>query len=261
MNIFDLNSTFGPVCLALTGIVIFLILEKCISFRPDTLSKLQRMRINFSMQLSNVLLVDLGFVTLIKHMPYFAGAYQFDLFGKLNLSSPIRILITLIVFDGVIYFWHRINHEIPFLWKFHRVHHTDLQLDVSSAARFHFVEIMISTILMYSVMFFLGASIVEMRIFNISLTLFAQFAHSNIRLWKPLEQLCWMIIVPPAMHRIHHSDKQKETDSNYGTILSIWDKLFGTFKRYPKEEIVYGLKEYKEPKKLMFFKLLALPFK
>jgi len=261
MNVFRLDATFSPLFWVVTGIIFFLILENYIAFRPSMLSKFQRWRINFSMQLCNLVAVDLGFVYLLKTIPFFSGSYHFDLWAKLSLNSMTRIVATVLIFDLVTYFWHRINHEISFLWRFHRVHHTDLNLDVSSAARFHFIEITISTIIMYSIMLFLGASIIEMRIFNISLALFAQFCHSNIRLWKPLEQLCWWVIVPPAMHRIHHSDRQQETDSNYGTILSIWDRLFGTFQRNVVQEgIVFGLKEHKEPRKLMFLKLLALPF-
>jgi len=262
MNIYSLEHTLGPAIWVVTGILIFLIFEYLIPFRTAVLSKLNRWRINFTVNLTNVVIIDLCFISLLKKTSIFSGNYQFDLFNKFQLSSLWRIVITIIVLDLITYFWHRLNHTIPFLWRFHRVHHTDLEIDVSSASRFHFGEVTGTTFITYSLMLFLGATIFEVRIFQVILFLMAQLGHSNVRLWSSLEGFLMLFLVPPSMHRIHHSEVKEETDSNYGTIFSIWDRLFGTFrKKLEQEEIVFGLKEFKNPNELTVRKLLALPFR
>ncbi len=262
MNIYSLNAEWGLLCWVVTGLLFFFILEKWVVYRSPTLPLFRRWRINVSLNLSNVAIIDLFFVYLVKQVSFFADPPVLDIFAKFHVNSFWRVAITVLVMDLAIYFWHRMNHEVPFLWRFHRVHHTDRNLDVSSAFRFHFGEVTGSTIIMYGIMLILGSSILEVRIFQLIFFLAAQFEHSNIRLWKPLERAVWFLFVPPAMHRIHHSNIQEETDSNYGTFLSIWDRIFGTFrKNVAQEKIVYGLKEFSDEQELSLGKLLILPFR
>jgi len=101
----------------------------------------------------------------------------------------------------------------------------------------------------------------ENRIFQVALFLMAQFGHSNVKIWQPLEEWLWLVVVPPAMHRIHHSDKKVQTDSNYGTIFSFWDRLFGSFRKDDQEKVIFGLKEFNDPHQLTLRKLLVLPFR
>ena len=262
MNPFSLSLTFGPTTWYVSGILLFLFFEKIIPFRSTTLSRLQRWRINFTMNFCNVLLIDLFFVYLLKKTTLFSPQHSFHLFEQMNLNIFWRIACTVLVLDLAMYVWHRLNHAIPLLWRFHRVHHTDLNVDVSSAARFHFGEVTGSTIITYTLMLFLGATIVEVRLFQVVLFLMAQFGHSNIKLNPMLEKSLWLFLVPPAMHRIHHSNVKDQTDSNYGTIFSFWDRMFGSFlKDVDQDSIVFGLKEFNNPKELMLLKLLALPFR
>jgi len=262
MEFYSLDSTYGLTLWVLTGILLFFVLEYIIPFRPSTLSKLNRWRINFSVSLCNVVLVDYCFVILLHKTEFLSGPLNLDLFNNYNISSFWRIIITIFVLDLSMYVWHRLNHAIPFLWRFHRVHHTDLNLDVSTASRFHFGEVTGSTVITYSFMLMLGATILEVRIFQVILFLMAQFGHSNLKLWKPLDEFLWLILVPPAMHRIHHSQNKEETDSNFGTIFSFWDRMFGSFKKNVEQScLVFGLKEFNDPKDLFLHKILLLPFR
>jgi len=262
MNPFSLSSTFGPTAWYVSGILLFFFFENVMAFRQATLSRLQRWRINFTMNFCNVLLIDLFFVYLLKKTTLFSPQHSFHLFEQMNLNIFWRIACTVLVLDLAMYMWHRLNHAIPLLWRFHRVHHTDLNVDVSSAARFHFGEVTGSTIITYTLMLFLGATIVEVRLFQVVLFLMAQFGHSNIKLHPTFEKSLWLLIVPPAMHRIHHSNVKEQTDSNYGTIFSFWDRMFKTFvKDVDQNNIVFGLKEFDNPKELMLLNLLALPIR
>ncbi len=262
MNPFNLSSTLGPTAWYVAGILLFVFFEYVIPFRAVTLSRLHRWRINFTMNFCNVLLIDLFFVYLLKKTAILPHLHAFNFFEQIHLNTLWRIVLTILLLDLAMYVWHRMNHAIPLLWRFHRVHHTDLNVDVSSAARFHFGEVTGSTIITYTLMLFLGATIVEVRLFQVLLFLMAQFGHSNIKLNPTLEKSLWLLIVPPAMHRIHHSNVKNQTDSNYGTIFSFWDRMFGSFvKDADQEKIVFGLKEFDNPKELMLLKLLMLPFR
>jgi len=262
MALYSLNSTYGLTCWVLTGIFIFFVLENFMPFRSSTLSKLSRWRINFSVNLCNVVLIDFCFIALLHKTAFFSGPFNFDLFNTYRIPSVWRIVITIVILDLSMYLWHRLNHAVPFLWRFHRVHHTDRNLDVSTASRFHFGEVTGSTVITYSFMLMLGATIFEVRIFQVALFLMAQFGHSNLKLWKPFEEFLWLIVVPPAMHRIHHSEVKDEADSNYGTIFSFWDRAFGSFKKdVQQSRLVFGLKEFTDPKDLFLVKLLLLPFR
>ena len=261
MNPFHLSSTFGPTAWYGAGILLFIFLEYVIPFRSATLSRLHRWRINFTMNFCNVLIIDIFFVYLLNATNLFSAQRSFNLFEQMHFNTLGRIVCTILVLDLAMYIWHRLNHAIPLLWRFHRVHHTDLNVDISSAARFCFGVVTGSTIITYTLMLFLGASIVEVRLFQVVLFLMAQFEHSNLKLNPTLEKSLWLVLVPPAMHRIHHSNVKNETDSNYGTIFSFWDRMFRTFlKDVDQDNIVFGLKEFDNPKELMLLKLLALPF-
>jgi sterol desaturase/sphingolipid hydroxylase (fatty acid hydroxylase superfamily) len=247
--------------LGLTSLIIFIVLEFIIPFRQVLLSRWRRWVINFSMSLCNLIMVDQFFVRILMGAGLFSGKFQWNLYERLQLNSFWRITLTILALDFLMYVFHRLNHAVPFLWRFHRVHHTDLDVDVSSSARFHFGEVTISAFLTYAFMLTLGATIWEVRIFQIIFVLMTQFGHSNIRLWHPLENFLWLFLVPPPMHRIHHSDLRRETDSNYGTIFSFWDRIFRTFTPQAQGDIVYGLPEFKEPQQLTLPKLLILPFR
>jgi sterol desaturase/sphingolipid hydroxylase (fatty acid hydroxylase superfamily) len=136
------------------------------------------------------------------------------------------LLLDLLILDCWIYWWHRANHEWPFLWRFHEVHHLDEFLDASSALRFHFGEVLLSSLVRAGVILLLGVPLLSVVVFETLLALSAMFHHSNIRLPPRLERALSVLIVTPSIHWVHHHAIRRDTDSNYSALLSVWDRLF-----------------------------------
>ena len=132
------------------------------------------------------------------------------------------------ILDCWIYWWHRANHELPFLWRFHEVHHLDEFLDASSALRFHFGEVLLSSLVRAGVIILLGVPLLSVVVFETLLALSAMFHHSNLRLPHRLERALSFLIVTPSIHWVHHHAIRRDTDSNYSALLSVWDRLFGS---------------------------------
>lgn len=191
-----------------------------------------------------------------------AEANGWGLLNALNLSAPTETLIAIIILDFAIWAQHMITHKVPFLWRFHRVHHSDRDIDVSTAIRFHPVEIAFSMGLKVALVYALGPSAFAVILFEIILNGTAMFNHANIRLPLGLDRMIRLILVTPDMHRVHHSDKRSEHDSNYGFALSIWDRLFGTYIPQPKlghDDMTIGL-EWQDDKPAKLGWSLWLPF-
>ncbi len=136
------------------------------------------------------------------------------------------LAIDLILLDLFIYFWHRANHEVPFLWRFHEVHHRDEHLDATTAVRFHFGEVALSALVRGSVIFLLGVPMSSVIVFEIVVLLAAIFQHSNARLPAQLERALSRVIITPSLHWVHHHAVRSDTDSTYGTFFSFWDRIF-----------------------------------
>ena len=147
-----------------------------------------------------------------------------------------------ILFDLWMYLWHRANHIIPFLWHFHRLHHSDTKMDFSTALRFHPIEIIISSFLRLGVIALLGIQMQTLIIYEICLQVVILFHHSNVNLPEKYDRILRLFIVSPNMHRVHHSNITSETNSNYSSIFSFWDRLFKSFKqRKDPQNITYGI--------------------
>lgn len=185
--------------------------------------------------------------------------------GALNQTDwPlwINVLITIVVLDFMVWLHHVLNHKVPLFWRFHRVHHADVEMDVTTAIRFHPIEIFLSMFLKIGIVYLMGAPVIGVIIFEILLNGSAMFNHSNIRLPLKLDRILRYFMVTPDMHRIHHSAWHKETDSNYGFALSIWDRWFGTYTNDPKdghEGMTVGL-EWQDDRPTGFLWSLGLPF-
>jgi sterol desaturase/sphingolipid hydroxylase (fatty acid hydroxylase superfamily) len=178
-----------------------------------------------------------------------------------NFPYWINFLMTIIFMDFALYIWHLLNHEIPFLWRFHRVHHSDLNMDVSTASRFHIGELSISALIKIPLIFFLGSDFRSIILFDALIVLTSQFHHSSLTLPLWFERLYWILFVPPSMHRIHHSVVILERNTNYGTIFSFWDRLFGTFlSAVDQNRIRIGIGAYPKLQNIRFPHLLIMPF-
>ena len=141
-------------------------------------------------------------------------------------SGWTGLALDLLILDCWIYWWHRANHELPFLWRFHEVHHLDEFLDASSALRFHFGEVLLSSLVRAGVILLLGVPLLSVVVFETLLALSAMFHHSNLRLPPRLERALSRVIVTPSIHWVHHHAIRRDTDSNYAALLSVWDPLF-----------------------------------
>jgi len=173
----------------------------------------------------------------------------------------IKSLVAFLIMDYTNYLWHRLNHKIPFLWRFHLVHHTDVDLDVSTAFRFHFGELIGSVFFRGGFVFLSGATPLTVLLHEILFEAETQFHHSNWELPYKFENRLNKLIVTPRMHGIHHSNVKRETDSNYSVIFSAWDRLHHTLDlNKPQKEIVMGVPSYSNPAELTSGFLLKLPF-
>ena len=256
-----LEMGFVRPLLTLFGYGLFLTFELLISYRKPTVSKTRRWIDNMGLTLFNSILLYLVFASLIIHTAQFVTANQFGVLNLVAIPRWTKILITILFMDFMLYVWHLLNHEMPLLWRFHRVHHSDLNMDVSTSTRFHIGELFISAIIKISLIFFLGAELIGVIIFESLLVFSAQFHHSSLRVPRWAESILWVLFVPPSMHRIHHSVVIKERNTNYGTIFSLWDRWLGTLlKGIDQAKIRIGVGAYPKPEKLKLGRLLIMPF-
>ncbi|MFK5913501.1 MAG: sterol desaturase family protein [Woeseiaceae bacterium] len=188
---------------------------------------------------------------------------QVGFLNQIELPFIIKFFIAFILMDLAIYFQHVIFHALPIFWRFHRVHHSDLDCDITTGVRFHPFEMVISILYKFLVIISIGAPVITVVIFEIALNAASMFTHSNIKIPQSIERLLRLIVVTPNMHRIHHSINENETNSNFGFFISIWDRLFGTYIKEPKEgheNMQIGLEDFREPKWQNLRWLLYLPF-
>ncbi|WP_462322291.1 sterol desaturase family protein [Halochromatium sp.] len=176
------------------------------------------------------------------------------------LGAALTLALAVLLFDLWMYAWHRANHEIPILWRFHQVHHTDPAMDATTALRFHPGELLISSLLNPLVVLALGMGLTQLILYKSVMLAIILFHHSNVRVPSHWDARLRWLIVPPSMHRVHHSRIARETNSNYGTVFSFWDRLFGSFRLRPNpQQIVFGTGHHDEPAWQTLPRLLRLP--
>lgn len=194
-----------------------------------------------------------------------AGWAQDRHIGLLNwfpMPNWARAVVTLFLMDYAYWWWHWVNHMVPLFWRFHNVHHTDLDMDVSTASRFHFGEMLFSVGFLSVAVTLFGVSPVMLIAFFTAFEAATLFQHSNWRLPVWFERILNRVLVTPRMHGIHHSIVERETNSNWGTIFCWWDKLHRTLRRdIPQDEITIGVAAYRDEKELTVGQLLLLPFR
>ena len=244
--------------------ILMLVLESLFPRHPLVDSKPRRLGINLGLIGINIITIRLVFGAAAVGAAQFAGEQGWGLLNYLHLPAGVELLITVIFLDMMIYIQHVVVHMIPFFWRFHRVHHSDLDLDVSSGLRFHPLEIIGSMLFKIGLIFSLGPTPMAVLVFEAILNGMALFSHSNFKLPLWLDEKLRWVLVTPDMHRIHHSVVVRETNSNYGFNLSIWDRMLGTYNHYaskPQPEIEIGVEEIRQPEQVGLLNLLTLPFK
>ncbi len=213
------------------GLALFLALELMFPYRKPSVSKARRWFINLGLTAFNSVLLRLVFAGAAVAVSAHVTAHHIGLLHLVELPPWLRLVLTIVFLDFMLWVWHLLNHVVPLLWRFHRVHHTDLNMDVSTATRFHLGELAASECIKLALIYLLGAELLGVVLFEAALVLSAQFHHSSLKAPAWLERLWLVLFVPPSMHRIHHSVVIKERNTNYGTIFSLWDRWLGTLLR------------------------------
>jgi len=182
----------------------------------------------------------------------------------LGMPQPLAILLAIVVLDFAIYLQHVMFHAVPLLWRLHRMHHADLDFDVTTGLRFHPVEIVLSMVIKLMVVVALGAPAVAVLIFEVLLNATAMFNHANLRLPGWLDRALRLVLVTPDMHRVHHSVVPRETNSNFGFNLAIWDRIFGTYRAQPAaghDAMTIGIQQFRDPRELRLDRMLSQPLR
>jgi sterol desaturase/sphingolipid hydroxylase (fatty acid hydroxylase superfamily) len=191
-----------------------------------------------------------------------ARGHRIGILNWTSLPAAVETVAAVLLLDYTLWHWHWLNHRIPFLWRFHLVHHVDLDLDSSTALRFHFGEMMLSVPYRLAQVVVIGASPSAVTVWQVLLVASILFHHSNVRLPARLERVLVRLLVTPRMHGIHHSDYENETNSNWSSLLSAWDWLHGTLLlNVPQREVAIGVPGYGDPRQVTLGRSLALPFR
>jgi sterol desaturase/sphingolipid hydroxylase (fatty acid hydroxylase superfamily) len=211
----------------------------------------------------NTLLLRLVFPSAAVGVAAIAADGRWGLLNNLSLPFWATLVAALLALDLAIYLQHVMFHAVPLLWRFHRMHHADLDFDVTTGARFHPVEILLSMGLKLAVVAALGAPVLAVLTFEIALNATSMFNHGNVALPPAIDRVLRSFVVTPDMHRVHHSIRREETNSNFGFNLPWWDRLFGTYRAQPvdgHEAMTIGLDSFRDPRELRLDRMLVQPF-
>jgi sterol desaturase/sphingolipid hydroxylase (fatty acid hydroxylase superfamily) len=233
--------------------------------RSLTVSKTIRWVNNLGLVFFNSLVLRILFPAAAVGVAVFAQTHGWGLLNYYQLPVLLAIVMAVVAMDFIIYLQHIMVHAVPLLWRIHRVHHADLDYDVTTGARFHTIEIILSMLIKFATIIVLGAPVVAVVIFEVVLNALAMFNHSNVGLPKALDAFLRWFIVTPDMHRIHHSVEDDETNSNFGFNLTWWDRLFGTYREQPRGGqlgFTIGIHKYRDIKQTNWITgMMMLPFK
>jgi len=233
--------------------------------RPFSLSqgKARHWATNLTLTALNTLVVRLTVGAVAVNAALFAQQRGWGVWSLLHLPAWANIVFSLVVLDFAIYLQHVLSHALPVFWRLHRVHHTDLDVDVTTGLRFHPLEILLSLIYKAALVLLLGAHPAAVIAFEVILNAASEFNHANVRLPAALEQILRKVVITPDLHRIHHSMVVAETNSNFGFSVPFWDRLCGTYRDQPGQPqttMLLGLQDDRDPRALGLGRLLLLPF-
>jgi sterol desaturase/sphingolipid hydroxylase (fatty acid hydroxylase superfamily) len=219
---------------------------------------------NLGIAVVDALLVRLVLPAAAIGAALYAAGHGFGLFHWLNLRLSVAALLGFLALDLVIYAQHVVFHHVPWLWRLHRMHHADLEFDVTTGLRFHPIEILLSMVIKFAVVGALGVPPVSVLIFEVLLNATSMFNHSNVRIALGFDRILRWLVVTPDMHRVHHSIVPRETHSNFGFNLPWWDRLFGTYRAEPQaghDGMTLGLPAFRDPAELRLDRMLLQPLR
>ncbi|GAA6135990.1 sterol desaturase family protein [Oceaniserpentilla sp. 4NH20-0058] len=245
-------------------LVVMMIWEGVKPKRQRLHTRLLRWTNNLGLVFFNSLVVRLILPLATVGVAQFAQQHEWGLFNQIQLHPIWVVVLTVVLFDMAIYWQHRLFHVVPVLWRLHKMHHVDQDIDVTTGSRFHPVEIILSLLIKFALVLLLGPSLLAVMLFEIILNGTAMFNHANVALPKKLDGVLRPWLVTPDMHRVHHSTILRESNSNYGFNLSVWDRLFGSYIAQPSlghDGMHIGVRGYNNPKQIQILPgMLYLPF-
>ena len=254
------------VAVAFGGLVLLLLVEHLHPFfdffEGSFRKKGKHLIANMSLGVTNAIITSIFFAALWLWASNWAVTHNFGILNWMNLPVWAHAVGAVLLMDTWMYWWHLMNHKIPFFWRFHRVHHSDPNMDVTTASRFHTGEIIFSSILRIPVIMLIGLHLWELLIYGTLLVIVVQFHHADIKLPEKLDKALRLFIVTPAMHKVHHSRWRPETDSNYSSLFSFWDRINRTFKLHnPLHTLRIGLDEFDREEDQQVKGLFSMPFR
>ena len=232
--------------------------------RRQTVTRGRRWPSNLGIVALDTLIVRVLFPTTAVGLAMLAETRGWGLFHVFGLPEAAAVVLGVILLDLAIYLQHVLVHAVPVLWRLHRMHHADLEFDVTTGARFHPIEILLSMVLKMMLITALGAPAVAVLVFEVLLNATAMFNHSNVRIPEAIDRVIRLLVVTPDMHRIHHSVVPHETNSNFGFNLSLWDRLFDTYRAEPaagQEAMTIGIEQFRNPGEQRLDRMLTQPFR
>lgn len=263
MELFGLDAPLVSFAIIAGVFLLFAGIELAVPFRQLNQPKPQRWGTNLALFALDTLAVRLLVPGAMLGAAVLASERGWGLFNVVSLPQWLVVMLAVLALDFALWVQHWATHRVPILWRMHRVHHADRDFDVTTAARFHPFEIVLSMLYKLAVVIALGAPVLAVFLFEVLFTAATLFNHSNIRLTRATEGPVRSMLVTPDMHRIHHSAREAETNSNYGTLLPWWDRLLGTYVAEPQagqEGLTIGLDRWQDdqPRRLGFS--LRMPF-
>lgn len=263
----DLLMSYEPFIRGAVFIAVLLAMavwEVLAQRRHQSIVRRQRWPANLAIVVLDTLAIRLVFPLAAVGAALMASERGWGFFNVVDAPLWLVIASSVLILDLVIYFQHRLFHAIPWLWRLHRMHHADLEFDVTTGLRFHPLEIVISMGIKLVAVILLGAPAVSVIIFEVLLNAISMFNHGNVRMPERLDRRLRLLLVTPDMHRVHHSIVRRETDSNFGFSVPWWDRLFGTYIDQPTgghRNMVIGIEQFRDPNDLRLSRMLLQPFK
>ncbi len=255
----------GLIRLAVFGgvLALMLLLETLFPRKARTQNRARHVATNLGIVVLYTIVMRLIFPIAAMGIAAYAASKGWGLLNLFDMPIWVHILVSAVLLDMAVYWQHVASHKIPMIWRFHKMHHADRDIDATTGIRFHPVEIVLSMLYKMVIVLILGPHIIGVFLFEIILNGSAMFNHANVRLPLWLDKTIRILFVTPDMHRVHHSVIAAETNSNYGFNLSIWDRIFGSYIAQPKEGhdgMTIGLPQYQTNKPSNILWCLKLPF-
>jgi sterol desaturase/sphingolipid hydroxylase (fatty acid hydroxylase superfamily) len=263
----DILSSYEPLIRLSAFASVFALMAAWEIFAPRRHQQIGRSRrwpSNIGVVALDTLLVRLLFPVTAIGVALLAEARGWGLFAALDLPEWMAIVLGIVLLDLAIYLQHVLFHAVPALWRLHRMHHADLELDVTTGSRFHPIEILLSMGIKLGVVVALGVPALAVLIFEVLLNATSMFNHANVRMPKSVDRILRWFVVTPDMHRVHHSILVRETNSNFGFNLPWWDYLFGTYRAQPKEGhdgMTIGIRQFRTERDLRLDQMLIQPLR